>query len=421
MRLSPFLLSLLLAIEIANASVKVRIKYTYSAAGVKLRTIHETDMNVQNATVMAVAPFSTETTTTETTDYVGNVIYKDNVLNRILVDGGYIEGGVYYYYMTDHLGNNRVVVNASGTVTQRNHYYPFGTAFAENSVDEQKKQPYKYNAKELDQMHGLNLYDYSARYYESAVGRFTTVDPLAEKYYSISPYVYAGNNPMRFIDPTGMYYIDKTKATIYVANGSVSLKKENLNFVTRARINHMNENPKYWNSGEIGFNSTIGYLSWQKISSTPSSELAGATSSPYSDTYGEINVVNPNKNDGTSDRRYKQRSYDTAAPAASAKGARGMLILDAINTSLETGIQIAFLSDKSKINEHVGLLGNAIQDINNALGQGMIPKEYQNAAGISAILNFVFQSDNITDDKNIGIIGQRIIDEISKKREENKK
>ena len=59
-----------------------------------------------------------------------------------MVDGGYIEGGMYHYYMTDHLGNNRVVVNASGTVTQRNHYYPFGTAFAENTVDEQKKQPY---------------------------------------------------------------------------------------------------------------------------------------------------------------------------------------------------------------------------------------------------------------------------------------
>jgi RHS repeat-associated protein len=65
-------------------------------------------------------------------------------------------------------------------------------------------QPYKYNGKELDQMHGLNLYDYSARYYDSAIGRFTTVDPLAEKYYSISPYAYCNNNPMRFIDPTGM-------------------------------------------------------------------------------------------------------------------------------------------------------------------------------------------------------------------------
>lgn len=96
-----------------------------------------------------------------------------------------------------------MVVNASGTVTQRNHYYPFGTAFAENTVEEQKKQSYKYNGKELDQMHGLNLYDYSARYYESPVGRFTSVDPLAEKYYSESPYAYVSNNPLKYIDPTG--------------------------------------------------------------------------------------------------------------------------------------------------------------------------------------------------------------------------
>ena len=127
-----------------------------------------------------------------------------------MVDGGYIEGGMYHYYMTDHLGNNRVVVNASGTVTQRNHYYPFGTAFAENTVDEQKKQPYKYNGKELDQIHGLNLYDYSARYYESAVGRFTTVDPHAENYYSWSPYMYCANNPILNIDPTGEDYWSTT-------------------------------------------------------------------------------------------------------------------------------------------------------------------------------------------------------------------
>ncbi|WP_370567610.1 RHS repeat-associated core domain-containing protein [Dysgonomonas sp. Marseille-P4677] len=75
-----------------------------------------------------------------------------------------------------------MVINASGTITQRNHYYPFGTAFAEK-YDDGKNQKYKYNGKELDDMHQLNLYDYSARYYESAVGRFTSVDPLAEKYY----------------------------------------------------------------------------------------------------------------------------------------------------------------------------------------------------------------------------------------------
>jgi len=52
-------------------------------------------------------------------------------------------------------------------------------------------------------MHGLNLYDYSARYYDSAIGRFTTIDPLAEKYYSWSPYAYCYNNPLKFVDPDG--------------------------------------------------------------------------------------------------------------------------------------------------------------------------------------------------------------------------
>ncbi len=53
-------------------------------------------------------------------------------------------------------------------------------------------------------MHGLNMYDYSAMYYEPGIGRFTTVHPLAEKYYSWSPYNYVGNNPIKRIDPTRM-------------------------------------------------------------------------------------------------------------------------------------------------------------------------------------------------------------------------
>jgi len=126
-------------------------------------------------------------------------------LKRILIDGGYIEGGVYYFYLTDHLGNNRVVANSSGAMIQKTHYYPFGMAFAEST--DQGKQPYKYNGKEFDQMHGLNLYDYSARYMEPALGRFTTVDPLAEKYYSVSPYVYCANSPINAIDPEGKLVI----------------------------------------------------------------------------------------------------------------------------------------------------------------------------------------------------------------------
>ncbi len=140
-----------------------------------------------------------------TTDYVGNMIYEGGILKRILVDNGYYENGIYYFYIQDHLGNNRIVANQSGTIVQSTQYYPFGMAFADG-VDP-SKQPYKYNGKELDGEKGLNWYDYSARQMEPALGRFLSIDPLAEKYYSVSPYVYCGNNPINAIDPDGRDWI----------------------------------------------------------------------------------------------------------------------------------------------------------------------------------------------------------------------
>ena len=79
---------------------------------------------------------------------------------------------------------------------ETNHYYPFGGVFASSG----NVQPYKYNGKELDTKKGLDWYDYGARQYDAALGRFTTVDPMAEKYYPESPYSYCGNNPIMFMD-----------------------------------------------------------------------------------------------------------------------------------------------------------------------------------------------------------------------------
>ncbi|NDV97147.1 RHS repeat-associated core domain-containing protein [Dysgonomonas sp. 521] len=190
--------------DIKSPVAEARNEYTYSASGAKLKVVQKWNPNFSTAPVIGSAINTAALTMTKTTDYVGNKVYENNALKRILVDGGYIEGTTYHFYMNDHLGNNRVVANASGTAIQKNHYYPFGTAFAETSKTEQGKQPYKYNGKELDAMHGVNLYDYSARYMDSQIGRFTSVDPLAEKYYSISPYAYCNNNPLKYIDPTGM-------------------------------------------------------------------------------------------------------------------------------------------------------------------------------------------------------------------------
>ena len=72
----------------------------------------------------------------------------------------------------------------------------------------------KYTGKELYMEHGLMLYDYGARQYDPAMGRFLTIDPMAEKYYSVSPYAYCNNNPIRFIDPSGMNWYEAQNGTI---------------------------------------------------------------------------------------------------------------------------------------------------------------------------------------------------------------
>ena len=160
------------------------IAYTYGADGTKLKTVHKTG------------------STTTTTDYCGNVVYENGVQKLLLTDEGYVtlSDSKYHYYLKDHQGNNRVVINQSGTVEETNHYYPFGGVFANTG----NTQPYKYNGKELDRQGGLDWYDYGARHYDVALGRWHVVDPMAEKYYLWSPYAYCLGNPVRFIDPTGM-------------------------------------------------------------------------------------------------------------------------------------------------------------------------------------------------------------------------
>ena len=180
------------------------ITYTYGADGTKLRTVHKIG------------------STTTTTDYCGNVVYENGVQKLLLTEEGYVtlSDSKYHYYLKDHQGNNRVVISQSGTVEETSHYYPFGGTFASAG----NVQPYKYNGKEYDSKKGLNWYDYGARHYDAALGRFETVDPSAENYFKTSLYAYCGNSPISRIDPTGADWYEDKQGNLRWQEGSEALK-----------------------------------------------------------------------------------------------------------------------------------------------------------------------------------------------------
>lgn len=116
----------------------------------------------------------------------------------------------YVYNYTDHLGNVRLSyqkeANGSLKVLEENNYYPFGlkhSGYNDTNLANAKYK-YKYNGKELEDEFNINLYDYGARNYDPAIGRWFNIDPLAVRYVDNSPYNYTLNNPVYFIDPDGM-------------------------------------------------------------------------------------------------------------------------------------------------------------------------------------------------------------------------
>ena len=167
---------------------------------------------------MSTAPSEAEWLSSKIT-YSGNLIFTGNrvtVLNPhgyTTIDTNKTTGEqttTRYYYLKDHLGSNRVVFRGDGTVVQQNHYYAYGGLTEESTGGTQ--QSYKYNGKEFDRKLGLDLYDYGARWYDPVgSSAFTTIDPLCEEDYSVSPYVYCGNNPARYIDPDGREIRGQTK------------------------------------------------------------------------------------------------------------------------------------------------------------------------------------------------------------------
>ncbi|MCJ8212052.1 DUF6443 domain-containing protein [Mucilaginibacter sp. RS28] len=151
-------------------------------------------------------------------DYVGGIEYNNGSIEFIQTEEGRAvptgNGGFSYDYMLkDQLGNTRVLLKQDGTVLERNDYYPFGQqVYRPTNTTPSPENRYKYNDKELQTEVGLMQYDYGARFYDPVIGRFATIDVKAEEARRYSPYGYAIDNPIRFIDINGEGPGDRVKA-----------------------------------------------------------------------------------------------------------------------------------------------------------------------------------------------------------------
>ncbi|XHR93269.1 DUF6443 domain-containing protein [Mucilaginibacter sp. UC70_90] len=201
------------------------VVYVYSAGGNKLRKLY------------------TAGGTTTTTEYDNGIEYDNSVTNVAFIqteEGRARHSGTTYTYeydLKDHLGNTRVTLTPdpndptqqTAKILQENDYYAFGYGIQSmQGIVASPKNEYLYNHKELQEETGL--YDYGARFYDPVIGRWTSVDPLADMYQHWSPYNYGIGNPIKNIDPDGRdvfennnpglatRYVDPTGRTILNTN-----------------------------------------------------------------------------------------------------------------------------------------------------------------------------------------------------------
>ncbi|MCC6962589.1 MAG: RHS repeat-associated core domain-containing protein [candidate division Zixibacteria bacterium] len=149
--------------------------------------------------------------------------------------------GKLHYYLSDHLGSTRVVIDSTGLLEDRYWYHSFGTLVSEQTST---NQAYRYTSKPLDKEGGLDIYYYGARYYDPELGRFLALDPAAGEYPSLSPYAYCANNPLGLVDTDGNNFLD-------VIQGAIRAFADNLSLgLADKRSDYTPENPSHYSLGQ---------------------------------------------------------------------------------------------------------------------------------------------------------------------------
>ena len=309
-----------------------------------------------------------------------------------------------FFYYSDHLGSTSYITDDKANITQYDAYLPYGELLVDEHSSSEEL-PYKFNGKQFDDETGL--YYYGARYMNPVTSLWYGVDPLAEKYVATGGYVYTLDNPVRLIDPNGNWSWPWERGSLieYRGNGVFGIRIENFSKTMQSNFKRANNNPANWRPGELGINTEIGKNSVDNYAHK--SFTIGRKPAGIDPKDGNVRIRRPiAKSTGQEDRRF--HSFDPMPVRGSAKAVGAIAILDFANYAVDTYMTLSTFWDSNAFDDQMASFRKAIRAVNSQMNS--IPDNYRKDTNkMGAILNYVFQGENTTKDKNIDKIGQNIL------------
>ncbi|MGD9494649.1 MAG: RHS repeat domain-containing protein [Bacteroidales bacterium] len=199
--------------------------------------------------------------------YIQTIVIAINEKLEPCYNGSDEDEKLQYFYHPDHLGSSSFITDATGYAVQHLQYLPFGETF----VDQQNgyDSRYTFSAKEKDDETQYSYF--GARYYDSDLSVWLSVDPLSDKYPSLSPYTYCANNPVMLVDPDGMAskkpddYFDEVTG-VYLGNDkNLGVKTDDVRTISKEKWESLQSNTNQPNRQKVLSLHTAGKkLNWKK-------------------------------------------------------------------------------------------------------------------------------------------------------------